>query len=171
MFVVSVDPGLRHCGVAIWKDGELAGALLSRNQEKKARGAVCWVGMASEVYNDVTSVLSQPSFGGEIDALVIEYPQVYATRFQKGDQMDLIELAAVAGAVQAEFVGVNERVSYLPKDWKGQVPKEIHNARVEAKLSDAEKRRIQALPASLRHNVIDGIGIGLFFLTERGYRK
>lgn len=51
-----------------------------------------------------------------------------------------------------------------PVQWKGSVPKEIHNARVLARLSDAELRAIPKLPKSKLHNVIDAIGLGLWAL-------
>lgn len=181
MILVSVDPGLRVCGVAVWGYGDepegirLGSAFLARNPEKKARGAKAWAAMASEVSVGVANVLARyaPSFANSV---VVECPQAYNPKFQKGDQNDLIELAAVAGAVQGKFYlnpfkGLEAHVSYLPAQWKGQVPKEIHNRRVMESLTEAERNVIDECPPSLLHNVIDGIGIGLFHLQKLGLRK
>lgn len=102
---------------------------------------------------------------GRADELVLEVPQVYHQRFQKGDQSDLIEVAGVAGALSS-VLAADRHYGYLPRQWKGQVPKEIHNARVLSKLSGSETANIQPCAASLRHNVLDGIGLGLFHLKR-----
>jgi hypothetical protein len=155
-WVLSVDPGLRHCGVALFGDQQLRWAALIKSPEKTVRGPAAWLAMAKAV---LARLLNLP----KPDVLVVEVPQVYSWRGQKGDQADLIELAGVDGAL----VGTIEHktgISYLPRQWKGQVPKEVMNARVEAKLSEVEKGRIEACAPSLRHNVLDGVGIGLKYL-------
>jgi hypothetical protein len=62
-----------------------------------------------------------------------ESQQVYAGKGCRAD--DLICLAHVTGALVASY-GSAETVVYLPKpaEWKGQVPKRIHQARVLGRL-------------------------------------
>lgn len=93
---------------------------------------------------------------------VVELPQVYVGARQKGDQNDLIQLAAVVGALCMAFEGVPQRV-YLPAEWKRQVPKNIMNERALARLEPPEAENITSRRKSLRHNVLDAVAIGLKF--------
>lgn len=153
MILVSFDPGLRDAGLAIWKDGKLQRATLVRSPEKKERGPFAWMQMAKAVAEQAPSP----------DRCVIEIPQVYQQRFWKGDPADLIELAGVNGAVVARL-DAHEHHGYRPREWKGQTPKDVHGKRIMKALSAEEASRIDPCPASLLHNVIDSIGIGLFDL-------
>lgn len=76
---------------------------------------------------------------------------------KKGDYIppqDLIHTNLIAGHVGTEFV--------YPQDWKGMVPKATHQPKILACLSPEELALVEAvMPPSLRHNVIDAVGIGL----------
>lgn len=155
--LVSIDPGLRHCGVAVFSDsGELQKTYLIRNKEKTERGPKVWKSMAQEVRLGVP---------GTFSTLVIEVPQVYSARFAKGNPADLIELAGVDGALSI-CLPADEVFGYLPRVWKGQVPKDIHNQRIEKTLTSAERTCVIELSATLRHNVWDAVGIGLYHLKR-----
>lgn len=96
--------------------------------------------------------------------LVIEIPQVYRASQSKGDPNDLIKVAVQAGQWIERFSCTGAAVRrVLPNEWKGQVPKTVHNKRVLACLTEDEKTRI--LP-SLDHNMVDAIGLGLFHLKR-----
>jgi hypothetical protein len=154
MIRVCVDTGLRECGVSIFRDRELIRAGLVRNPETTGRGPKVWLAMAREVNEWLRDLPSA-------DELVLEVMQSYDLRHQKGDQNDLLELAGVGGAI----VGIlsPERVTgYRPAEWKGQVPKVVHHKRIQRELTEQEVKRIEKCPESLKHNVIDAIGIGLF---------
>jgi hypothetical protein len=99
--------------------------------------------------------------------LIIELPQVYRAGHQVGRKSgtnpnDLIELAAVVGAIQA-CLGLPTTV-YLPSEWKWQVPKEIVHDRARKRLSSEEIAVIeQGLPrAGLAHNVWDAVAMVMF---------
>lgn len=94
--------------------------------------------------------------------LVCEVPEVYAGKFER----DLINLALAAGRVCA----LHPSPEYVrPAAWKGSVPKRVHNARVISMLSDNERKIVYDYPiaASLRHNLIDSVGIGLWALDRK----
>jgi hypothetical protein len=142
-------------GVAVWKGKSLYRAFLARNTEKTARGLGAWLAMA----HVINSKLPEATH----DVLIVsEIPQVYKG---SGVAEDLIELAGIVGACSGIFAGT-EGCSYVPKEWKGQTPKAIHNKRVMAKLGTEETRAIEKTPPALLHNVIDAIGIGLFYLRR-----
>jgi hypothetical protein len=161
--VLAIDPGLRGCGLAVYVSGRLVEARYVKSSEKSARGAEAWCAMAQAV-GDVAPP--------QVDTLVVECPQVYRGPLQKGDPSDLIELAGVDGAIVGKFIlRAQDFVSYLPRDWKGQVPKDIHHARVEAALSKEEKACMSLPAASLAHNVWDAVALGLFHVKKVKERR
>lgn len=133
--MISVDPG--NCsGYARWENSQLVS---------------CGV-------FDLRTDQTTPWYWDD-DALVIERPQVY--RNGKGDPNDLITLAITCGKIEALYRDVQE---VLPNTWKGNVPKDIHHRRILDKLSPRELAVIPFLPATKRHNMVDAIGIGLWYL-------
>lgn len=162
--LVSCDPGLRACGVAVFQDGVLVHAALVKNPVKKARGPEAWWGMADAVR---THIWESDSFRLVPRTYVLEVPQVYRFGKSRTDPDDLIQLAGVGGAVGA-VLRPKEAYGYYPRQWKGQVPKEVMVARIEGRLTPEEVKAIQPVAASLRHNVLDGVGLGLHHLGRLG---
>ena len=159
--LVAVDPGLHCCGVSVWDNaGRMVLAKLVHNTVDMP-GPLNGQPMARAVAAAVPL--------GEFD-LVIEVPQVYPFGQGKGNPNDLIDLTAVAGGCMALAGG---QVSYyLPRQWKGQVPKDISHRRALAQLSDTEKTAIVLCkPAGLMHNVYDAVALGLFHVTKIGLRR
>lgn len=151
--ILAIDPGAKSFGYAYFDEGngQLADAgyvetPIPLNDE--ARSAIYW---------------------DPITVMVIEKPQVYRGSKLRGDPNDLISVALMAGAVAGASPG--EVKFYRPSEWKGQVPKEIHNKRTLEKISDLEKKLV-AWPKrkTLHHNVIDAISLGLYQLKVMGVR-
>jgi hypothetical protein len=100
------------------------------------------------------------------DMAVVERPQVYTVG--KGDPNDLVPLAGIGAAFASRF----DRFKwYLPKEWKGQLPKGIaFEKRILDRLDTLEIAEI--IPAgSLTHNIYDAIGIGLHHLGRFQRRR
>jgi hypothetical protein len=98
--------------------------------------------------------------------LVIEVPQVYRAAMSKGDPNDLIKVAIEVGRwiERARIVGA-EVIEVHPATWKGQIPKEVHHARILRELRPEELARLSrclALPATKRHNALDAVGLALW---------
>ena len=149
-----VDPGLRHCGVALFDKGDLYSAFLVRNPIESGRGYEVSASMGNAV------VSSMHGYG---ESVIVEFPRIYPSAAQqKGDLNDLLDLAAVGGAIASRRV--TETV--FPSDWKGNVPKEVMTERIRRALTDEERARIEKCPASLMHNVLDAVGIGLHKLNR-----
>ncbi len=149
MRILSVDPGLVCCGWAFWCDGQMTSSGITRTKETDlGRRVLDHAAILDKMYPDV---------------LVIEKPEVYAQRFLKGDPEDLIHIAIVVGAIVHAAKTFEIRMP-LPKTWKGQISKEISAARTLKKLSEEEKQRMGKVIPSLKHNMMDAIGIGLWAL-------
>lgn len=169
MILLSIDPGVRGCGIAAWHDKQLlrAGYVDGQSDPKETDLA--------ELIDD-TSVRVQAwifeqiqEVGGPAE-VVLEYPQTYDGRAAKGDANDLISLALVAGAIFARTDEPTRLV--LPREWKGQVPKKNQHGenpieqRARGKLSPLELSRVVLPQKKLRHNVWDSVGIGLWHLRR-----
>lgn len=164
--LISFDPGLREAGLAVFTNGLLTSAFLVRNPNTKDRGGKAWLEMGGTV--DIIATMAFPT--GRVPLFVSEIPQVYREgKSANVSPDDLTNLTGVVGCVIG-FLDPSEVKTYVPAEWKGQVPKDIHNRRIKASLSLDEVRVLDAVkcPASLLHNVIDAIGVGLFELGRMG---
>ena len=152
----ALDPGLRGCGTAWFdKTGKLMAVDYIRNTVKTDTGPKAWAGYLEHGRCSA-------------DVFISEVPQVYRAGASKGDPDDLIQLAGVVGL----FTGIIEADEYLgvkPREWKGQVPKDVHHARLIKTLSAEDLEKINAAaPPSLRHNVLDAVGIGKWWFQKNG---
>lgn len=164
-YTLAVDPGIRGCGVALFDGPILIKASYVKNTETEGNGPFQCSCMADEI-------LSYAVGSGDIDNkkqkidIVVEWPQVYTK--SKGDPNDLLALAGIGAALVTHVYDirpgqVDEVIHYLPREWKGQVPKTIHQTRIKKALAPEEIAKISA-PKSLLHNVYDAVGLGLFRL-------
>lgn len=97
--------------------------------------------------------------------IVAELPQVYRAGRSKADPNDLVKLAFWLG-VKVGSCRYDELHLVLPNRWKGTVPKDIMQTRIDEALSEDERRVLDSfkIQKSLKHNLYDAVGIGLWFL-------
>ena len=158
-YCLAIDPGVKASGVCLYTPLNYT-TLLERQYGVISADWVRYdkspVAAAEAIFAWLDSHQISPS------KVVIEVPQVYSTRHQKGDQQDLIDLALVAGAIAASLASPLVEVSLVrPREWKGGMDKSVTKARVDRALSDAEKARIRWPASSYRHNVYDAIHLAL----------
>lgn len=144
-----IDPGLRACGFADFRNEKLAFAVLVKGQE---------IGRGPAAHKNMAMAFTQ----FDKLPLYIEFPEAYPG-MPKTDHNDLLEVAGTASAVASTFPEVT---SLRPKEWKGNIPKKTMTARIYAALTDEEKK---VLP-SKDHNILDAVGIGLFVLGRLNKR-
>ena len=144
---LSVDPGTREMGWALWRGTSLVQCGLARGKT--------WTG----------TVRKMPELPC-VDVLTLEDQQIY--RSSPVDAHALLAVARVVGAVVA-FYDYPKHSLVKPAKWKGQVPKKICNERTLKALSQIETEVVGNVkcPASLRHNLLDAIGIGLWAVGRR----
>jgi len=94
------------------------------------------------------------------DVCIIEKPQQYAA--SKARRRDVTDLTLSAGEVKA-YVSAPRTLLWEPREWKGQVPKPIHQARILSRMTCAE---LSILPVrkTERGHVVDACGIVLRYL-------
>ena len=152
--LISIDPGKHSLGWARFDDERLTACGLLRWKD--------WASMAGGMSWMQERLGSEPS-----TLIVIEVPQVYRQRFWKGDPNDLIDVALVAGAAGMIF---GPGIKFIrPHEWKGGRGKNVDHPLTLSRLSSSERVELDKLdvPKSLRHNVLDAIGIGLWKLGRR----
>lgn len=166
--ILSIDPGLRAMGVALFTmEGTFYSAGLVRNPEMKHThlGAHRSMAMAFQEWLDT------PRHRGKwISGVAYEWPQIYPGR--KTPPKDLLHLTGVLGAVAMAMPNaVSDWTPYAPREWKGQVPKAVDHARTVSVLSRLERDllndSLKGIPRSLSHNTLDAVGIGLHHLERR----
>ncbi len=152
--LLAVDPG-NDTGIAYFIDGALS--FLACVPFREALRQIA----------DNTDT-SMPG-GFQIDVLVIEIPQVYQGRFQKGDPNDLIAVAVQAGEVIGH-ADAQRVIRPSPHQWKGTVPKEVHHHRLLESASKADKLVIfqcfEKIPKTKQHNAMDAYGLGRWALRN-----
>jgi hypothetical protein len=162
--LLAVDPGLNATGWARFERGTLVacGLLTASHTETVAN-------RARRMHSGLAGVVAHAS----PLLLLVEKPQVYPQRKQRGDPNDLIALAVVAGALLTSMP--NTDVALIsPRQWKGTIPKErkltdyLVHTRILKVLCAGERRvydyALAQHPESLRHNIADAVGIGLWAL-------
>jgi len=162
--LVSIDPGLRQCGVAIWEDKKLVKAQLVRSRYEGSNQYEAAWHMAGAVDRTVYGLIS----GDGPDELVIERPQVIRGWTRNAESITALTL--VVGALLRN--GADELTckltEYLPVQQKGNVPKPIMEDRARKRLSAAELLAVNLpfhngkISKSLQHNVWDAVWLGLF---------
>lgn len=150
--IVTIDPGVHGCGWAEFTGGKLNHAcyIADSDTDKSNRLIKLAHNMRPTTYASL---------------VVIEVPRVYPGA-RENDPNDLIDLAFVAGSLVGGFPSTVRIETVYPRTWKGQVPKAVMCKRIEGLLSEDERANITPVSKTLRHNVLDAIGIGLFQLRR-----
>lgn len=156
--LLSIDPGVRNAGVALWSAGPAGSFYLLESATLIEASGDRWLSLAHDIADWASNYA--------LDQVIVEKPQVYVQAKLKGDPNDLVTLALAVGAIAMALVntqtGFDLRCVY-PREWKGQTPKVISVERSKMALTSTEHMRVR-LPKqkSLHHNVWDAVGIGLW---------
>ena len=156
---IAIDPSISELGLAVFENFEITKIKRITGPKtvgaQEARRLKLLLGKLQQELFALTRLGLQ--HGGW--DLVIEWPEVYSSR--KTDPNDLLLLAGVVGMIVGGF-DWRRVYSYRPKEWKGQVPKAIHNERTMKQMSDKILTELRHIPGSYRHNVVDACGLALF---------
>ena len=174
--ILAIDPGLRHLGATVASlEGRVVDAWLPRSTAKARmqegqripapEGALAWRGMVLAVVEG----LRARGHLERITVLVLEWPEIYKEekrgKLQKTNPNDLLELAAVLGGLACLLPAVQRYERFTPRAWKRSFPKGDYQRAIINALSEEERGLLLATPESLRHNVIESIGLARFMST------
>ncbi len=164
--LLSLDPGIRGCGAALFEDGRLVACDYVKNPVKKGDDFEAILAMARQVHDWVLVNHGNGPFD-----LVAEWPRIYTVSKSKGDNNDLLPLVGVGCAV-ATFATSATRV--FPHEWKHQLSKEVCHQRIRNRLTLPEMIVLEdalARAKSLAHNTLDAVGIGLHHVGRFAPKK
>jgi hypothetical protein len=174
-WLVSIDPGIRGCGFALWENATLRYGAYVPSACTKDNGPEACLAMAEALCNVMHA--RWPLYAVHECKVMVEWPRIYSTQAKKGDKAkadpnDLLGLVGVDMAFLGMLKGpLENRFSRVyPEQWKGQLPKETADGsnpvmmRVLKRLSVQEKAAIAPCSRSLEHNMFDALGIGLHAL-------
>jgi len=171
--LLSLDPGTHATGWALFQPAALTGPYeydLTRCGLIRGKTLI-------ELAADTARQIRLPQ---DDTRVVMERPQVYVRRKNKtkGDPNALITLAIAGGVVLGvamEHNDITEVELTKPAEWKmGQTPKEIENVRAVNALTGLERAcyraAVENIPASLHHNVLDAVAVGLWAVGRKQRR-
>lgn len=157
-FVVTVDPGSRRCGCAVWFDAALVDAAepVGASPEDTARACVRFA------EGSIVRHGGSPSAGPR--QWVVEDPQTYdMLRVTDGNLEQLRSMLAYLTVYRSDTTP-SWMTKVYPAQWKGQVPKKTHQSRVVSSLTVQEARIVAELTGvRWPKDAVDAIGIGLWF--------
>lgn len=163
-YALFIDPGLKCCGWALFRDMYLNKAGLSRTKSETVE----------ERTRDHCRNLTIAGLLDRADIVIVEKPQVYVQRLWKGDPNDLINLSIVVGGIIACTRPTVITRTVTPQEWKGQQPKNVTDARARRALTKQGEQSVldnpvvlgqpKGAPDTLINNMMDAIGIGLSYL-------
>jgi hypothetical protein len=155
-WLLAVDPAVNDAGLALFRHGELVWAWVA--QAEGAARADRWHWYARHVRH----ALEQRGVDERELTLVVERMQAYPR--SPVDPNDLLDVQGTAGAVVGAVPQARRVVAVHPREWKGQRPKSAIVADVRrAGIRDA---LIVAPSAGVRHNAVEAVGIGLWYLRR-----
>lgn len=165
-WLVAIDPDTKTPGVAIFRDGVLTGAYAD-----------------ADAFELVQDGFERVGVGPERQCLVIECPQTYGGRAAgSSDANVLIALARIVGRFEQMALQVGAEVLVVsPREWKGNVPKEITIQRAWDALSKFERSSVriknaarakleagEGLKSGLAADAMDAVALGLRAVGRTG---
>lgn len=161
-FLIAIDPGT-CAGLAVFRDD----VLIHASAQQGGTSVAEIDDQAAAIASTIKQMRTGSAGFGKVAEIVIERPQIYKGPLQKGDPNDLTPLALLAGCLFARLGYGDQRWIY-PREWKGQLDKDVCAARVQNALSEVETvvlaEGLKKLRKTLHHNVLDAVGLGLWAL-------
>lgn len=167
--LLAIDPGLNSTGWALFGPRDprvlsqvpIAAGLVTgkrKNEDVVTRARLS----AAELFTKVSQIVARGAFGSPPLRVISEFPdyQATASRTMGWKTGDLQKLALLVGIYAAVFTPLPFKL-VVPREWKGQLPKDVVIRRITERLGHHECERLQ-----LRMDAWDAVGIGLWQLDE-----
>ena len=141
--LLAIDPG-KKAGLAVFRGQQLVWCALARMEKPLP-----------------------PLPTRSIEQCVIEFPVYDKSRNIKPSS--IIDLAYTAGRLVEHYYPGRDPKRVKPSDWKGQRPKDVDMPYTLRLLTPPETEVVNesGCPPSLLHNVVDAIGLGLWYVGRR----
>lgn len=151
--LISIDPGLSGTGWARWSNTQLEAVGVIHDRAKDDTLAARCRGIASQILKHIHRFGDMHVF--------IEMPQHMASAKGIAAQSGSVyKLAFLVGYLAADVYPC-EVIVVTPQEWKGQLPKDVVQRRIERILGRSKCRAV-----GIRSHAWDAVGIGLFALGK-----
>ena len=157
--LMSIDPSINYCGVAIFdmKTKVLEDAVLIRPDKITQHGE--WYGKAFSIYTKVYAIVEKC----KVTAITVERPDHWSVAgFEARESGSIEKLAFLVGLFYSMHDEISDFKLFLPREWKGQLPKEVVRNRLAAVYTKDKYSKKEW--AALDHNIMDSVAIGHFTL-------
>jgi len=151
----SIDPGLGGTGWAYWLDGHLMEIGIVHDKAKDDTLAARCRGIVNQLYVAMPTPLGASH-------MFIEMPQHMANAKGIAAQAGAVyKLAFLVGYIAHAFMSGrmyhSEVIVVTPMEWKGQLPKDVVQRRVEQRLGRSVCQEL-----NIRSHAWDAVGLGLW---------
>lgn len=160
--LMAIDPSINYCGVAVFdiKSKKLDDAILVEPDKISRHGE--WYEKAFSVYTKVVQIQKKC----HVDSIVVERPDKWnVAGFAARESGSIEKLAFMVGLLYSMHDKVSSFKLFLPREWKGQLPKDVVRMRLTSVYT--KHKYSKDAWAKLDHNILDSIGIGHFVLFGR----
>ena len=160
-YALSIDPSINACGYAVHniRTKELLdhGLISPKKAIKRKESTQSFIEKSRCVLDTIAAVMDE--YGADSVQLVLEIPDHWGDQgYLARESGSIYKLTFVCGMICSLSEHI---VTYLPREWKGQMKKEVMQRRLAKFCKDTIDIK------SLNHNVVDAIGIGRKFLGEK----
>lgn len=162
---MAIDPSINYCGVAIFdlKKKELIEADLVRPAKIAIRDGE-WYDKAFSVFTQIDALRKEHG----VVAVACELPDHWSTAgFAARESGSITKLAFMCGLFYGMRNEVQRFVFALPREWKGQLSKDVMKNRIEDHYVKKTKKYSKKSWDDLNHNIVDAIGIGHWSIYGR----
>jgi hypothetical protein len=143
---LSIDPGVKDTGFALFEGGRLVDC-----------GVLSFKGRTDDFNEVIAFYQSELADMRDMASLILCERMQFRFGNERANPQRIIDLNLLAGALGRD-------IWVKPQEWKGSVPKDVHNRRVLSKLPDSEVAHLMACaPRSKVHNAIDAVGIYMWW--------
>lgn len=161
-YLVSIDPSINFLGYAVFENKELIEYDLLKSKVREDHYLDKCREMVKSII-DICEYTSQELFPWNDLQIVTEIPQHFGSGAERGylarESGSVFKLTFLCGMI---YNIKNNVVSYEPRQWKGQLPKDVVARRLQKhylKIKIFSKDKF-----ILDHNICDAIAIGHFHL-------
>lgn len=149
MKIIGIDPGINNTGIAVSEDGKIKEVYLISRKGKHGVGFnIC------DQCCKIKNIFRKELFS----TVAVEFPRIYPNSPERHN--DIVDLAAMAGAL-TQALSYGTLILPYPRDWKGTVPKKIHNERILKKIPELEVF-LKPYPKTKHEHIIDAAGLALW---------
>lgn len=166
--VIAIDPGKFSLGWSAWVARKLVGCGLARAE----RGHHMTIG---DLAASMAGQLPTKADVAVVERMVYGYTRIQAKGVKAMARVaaDLLDLQAIGGFVAGHSIREGGTIEWFSAhQWKGEAKKEMTDKHVRKALSPEELEIFQeaflAIPKNLRHNMTDGVGLGLYYRGRKG---